>query len=105
MEFQRKKKPGFEQKTRRLWLSDEGYRIVWRTEVHGVRVPRAFQACVQIVLPGSNREVWDFVDYNERRYQSMAAAIAACERHQKLQELSIKKLAEKNRPKKKAKKK
>jgi len=44
MEFVRKKKRGQNQKVRRTWFSQEGYRIVWRKEVCGVRVPARFQA-------------------------------------------------------------
>src|SRR3989304_1351480 len=47
MELVRKKKRGQSQKVRRTWFSDEGYRIIWRKEVYGVRVPARYQACVR----------------------------------------------------------
>lgn len=88
MEFKRKKKRGLNQKTRRLWLSAEDYRIVWRTEVCGVNVQPAFQASVRIIAPGSyedgNTEMWDFVEHSKRLYRTMNAAVTACERHYKL---------------------
>lgn len=88
MEFKRKKKHGFNQKTRRLWLSAEGYRIVWRKEVFGVTMLPAFQAYVQTIVPGSfeggSREMWDLVERDKRLYRTMNAAVTACEQHYKL---------------------
>ena len=51
MQFVRKKKQGQNQKVRRTWFSEEGYRITWRKEVHGIPVPARFQACVRILIP------------------------------------------------------
>ena len=79
MQFVRKKKRGQNQKARRSWFSQDGYRIIWRKEVHGVRVPPRFQACVRIVIPHSgNRDedfqMWDFVNCKRRLYKTMKAA-------------------------------
>ena len=69
MEFVRKKKRGQDKKVRRTWFSEEGYRIVWRKEVYGVRVPARFQACVRTLVPysdGELRPMWDFVNHKRR---------------------------------------
>lgn len=88
MEFNRKKKRGINQKTRRLWLSAEGYRIVWRKEVYGVSVRPGFQACVQTIVPGNfeggSTEMWDFVNREKRLHKTMKAAVTECEQHQQL---------------------
>lgn len=92
MEFKRKKLRGVRQKVRRIWLSREGYRIVWRREVFGVRVSAAFQACVRVLVPtGFNddgqlqtREMWDFVNRGRRLHRTMKAAVSECEKHFKL---------------------
>jgi len=84
----RKKKRGVNQKTRRLWFSAEGYRIIWRKKVFGVTVPPGFQACVRTIAPGcfenGSTEMWDFVNRDRRLHKTMKAAIADCERHQQL---------------------
>ena len=87
MEFIRKKKRGQSQKVRRTWFSDEGYRIVWRKEVYGVRVPARFQACVRTLTPNSDgqlRPMWDFVNHKRRLIKSLAAAQEECEKHKRL---------------------
>ena len=87
MEFIRKKKRGQSQKVRRTWFSDEGYRIVWRKEVYGVRVPARFQACVRTLTPysdGQLRPMWDFVNHKRRLIKSLAAAQEECEKHKRL---------------------
>ncbi len=87
MEFVRKKKRGQSQKVRRTWFSDEGYRIVWRKEVYGVRVPARFQACVRTLTPysdGQLRPMWDFVNHKRRLIKSLAAAQEECEKHKRL---------------------
>jgi hypothetical protein len=87
MEFIRKKKRGQSQKIRRTWFSDEGYRIVWRKEVYGVRVPARFQACVRTLTPNSDgqlRPMWDFVNHKRRLIKSLAAAQEECEKHKRL---------------------
>jgi len=90
MEFKRKKKRGQNQKVRRTWFSQEGYRIVWRKEVWGVRVPARFQACVRLLIPcyGGDPKVtlpiWDFVNPHRRLHKTMKAAIEDCERHKRL---------------------
>ena len=86
MQFVRKKKRGQNQKARRSWFSQDGYRIIWRKEVHGVRVPPRFQACVRIVIPHSgnrddNFQMWDFVNRKRRLYKTMKAAEEDCEKH------------------------
>ena len=87
MEFVRKKKRGQNHKVRRMWFSEEGYRIVWRKEVHGVHVPARFQACVRTLVPysgGELRQMWDFVNHNRRLIKTLAAAQEECEKHQRL---------------------
>lgn len=80
MNFRRKKVKGQNQKVRRTWLSEDGYRIIWRKEVHGVRVPARFQATVRTILP--NGEMWDFV--GRRLFKTFSAAQEACLKHQQL---------------------
>ena len=86
MNFVRRKKRGQNQKVRRTWLSDEGYRIVWRKEVCGVRVPARFQACVCTLIPcGDNlRPMWDFVSRGRRLMKTLRAAEDECEKHKRL---------------------
>jgi hypothetical protein len=87
MEFVRKKKRGQNQKVRRTWFSEEGYRIVWRREVYGVRVPARFQACVRFLVPcsdGQLRPMWDFVSFHRRLMKTMKAAQEECEKHRHL---------------------
>jgi hypothetical protein len=87
MKFVRKKKRGQNHKVRRTWFSEEGYRIVWRKEVHGVRVPARFQACVRVLVPysdGELRPMWDFVNHKRRLVKTLAAAQEECEKHQRL---------------------
>ena len=84
MEFIRKRKRGQNQKVRRTWFSEEGYRIVWRKEVYGVRVLARFQACVRFLVPYSNgnlRPMWDFVNRDRRLMKTLKAAEEECERH------------------------
>ena len=87
MQFVRKKKRGQKGKSRRTWFSQEGYRIGWSKEVHGVRVPGHYQACVRTLVPyfgGELRQMWDFVDHKHRLYKTYKAAEEACERNQRL---------------------
>jgi len=87
MEFVRKKKRGQNQKVRRTWFSEEGYRIIWRKEVYGVRVPARFQACVRVLVPysdGELRQMWDFVNRNRRLMKTLKAAEEECEKHNHL---------------------
>ena len=89
MQFVRKRKRGQNQKARRSWFSQDGYRIIWRKEVYGVRVPPRFQACVRIVIPhyGDSDEdiqMWDFVNGKRRLYKTMKAAEEDCEKHKRL---------------------
>jgi hypothetical protein len=87
MEFIRKKKRGQSQKARRTWFSEEGYRITWRKEVYGVRVPARFQACVRVLVPysdGQLRPMWDFVNRNRRLIKTLKAAKEECEKHKRL---------------------
>jgi hypothetical protein len=86
MHFARKKKHGQNQKVRRTWFTPEGYRIIWRRAIFGVRVPARFQASVRLVIPnysGLNEsfEMWDFVNDRHRLYKTMKAAQEDCERH------------------------
>ena len=82
MEFVRKKIRGQSQKSRKTWLSEEGYRIVWRNEVCGVSVAPGFQATVRTTMPSG--EIWDFVDQRHTLQRTMKAAQTACEKHYKL---------------------
>ncbi len=87
MQFVRKKKHGQNQKVRRTWFSAAGYRIVWRREVYGVRVPARFQACVRVLVPysdGTLHQMWDFVNRNRRLMKTLKAAEEECERHERL---------------------
>lgn len=87
MQFVRKKRRGQKGKSRRTWFSQEGYRIGWSKEVHGVRVPGHYQACVRTLVPyfgGELRQMWDFVDHKHRLYKTYKAAEEACERNQRL---------------------
>ncbi len=86
MEFVRKKKRGQSQKVQRAWFSEDGYRIVWRREVYGVRVPARFQACVRVLVPcsGELRPMWDFVNHNRRLMKTLKAAEEECEKHKRL---------------------
>lgn len=87
MEFVRKKKRGQNHKVRRTWFSEEGYRIVWRKAVYGVRVPARFQACVRTLVPysgGELRPMWDFVNRNRRLIKTLKAAEEECEKHKRL---------------------
>ena len=82
MEFVRKKKRGQNHKVRRTWFSEEGYRIVWRKQVYGVRVPARFQACIRTQVPysdGELRQMWDFVS-NRRLIKTLKAAERRCSR-------------------------
>lgn len=83
MEFTRKKKRGQHGKVRRTFFSEDGYRIVWRKEVHGVSVPPRFQACVRSILP-NGWEVWDFVNRSRPLIKTMKAAQEECARHKRL---------------------
>ncbi len=87
MEFIRRKKRGQSQKVQRTWFAEEGYRIVWRREVYGVRVPARFQACVRVLVPysdGQLRPMWDFVNHNRRLMKTLKAAEEECEKHKRL---------------------
>lgn len=77
MNFSRKRIIGQSAKTRKTWQSEEGYRIVWRTEVAGVRVPEAYQPAVRIAVGDS--EMWDTV--GRVSYRTFKKAEEACQRH------------------------
>ena len=89
MEFRRVRKRGQRQSATRTWLSDDHYRILWRREVCGVRVPARFQATVKVLVPHSGGELrlmWDFCNRNRRLTKTLKAAIEECERHKRLWE-------------------
>ena len=69
-------------KGRKIFLAEEGYRIIWRRTVCGVRVPARFQASVKAVLPYG--EMWDRVTSEPHWYKTMTAAQKACEKHYRL---------------------
>ena len=83
MQFVRKKKRGQDQKVRRAWFSEDGYRIVWRKEVFGIQVPARYQACVRVLVPsdGEPRQMWDFVNHKRRLIKTLQAAQEECEKH------------------------
>ena len=86
--FTRQKKRGVNQKVFRLWLTPEGYRLIWRREVWGVKVPPHFQVSVRTHQPGNFvngfMETWDFVNYKKPLFKAAKAAIAECERHKRI---------------------
>jgi hypothetical protein len=87
MEFKRKRLRGQNKMLRRTWLSPDGYRIVWRKDVYGVRVPARLQATVRVLIPysdGQLRQMWDFVSHRRRLIKTLKAAIEECERHYRL---------------------
>jgi hypothetical protein len=87
MEFVRKRKRGQNKKVRKTWFSQEGYRLVWRKEVWGVRVPARFQACVRTLIPysdGQTRQMWEFVNHKRRLIKTLQAAQDECEKHKRL---------------------
>jgi len=90
MQFKRKRLRGQNQKVRRTWLSEDGYRIVWRKEVCGVRVPARFQATVRTIIPnyggieGQSFEMWDFTDPAHRLFKARGKAEESCEQHRRL---------------------
>lgn len=87
MEFIRKKKKGQDQKVRRSWFTEEGYRIIWRCEYRGVQIPARYQACVRTLIPYSDGELrpgWDFVNRERRLIKTLKAAQEECEQHYRL---------------------
>jgi hypothetical protein len=87
MNFIRKKKRGQNQKVRKTWFSEEGYRITWRKEIYGVQVPARYQACVRMLVPysdGQLRPVWDFVNRSHRLIKTLKKAEKECEKHKRL---------------------
>lgn len=86
--FTRKKKRGVNQKVFCLWLTPEGYRLIWRREFWGVSVPPRFQACVRTHQPGNFEggytKIWDFVNHKKPLFKTVKAAIAECERHKRI---------------------
>ena len=88
MHFVRKKQRGQNQKVRRSWFTQDGYRILWRREIWGVRVPPRFQACVRIEMPQYGNadkalQMWDFVNDKRRLYKTLKAAQEDCEKHRR----------------------
>ena len=90
MEFKRKRLRGQNQKVRKTWVSDDGYRIVWRREIHGIAVPARFQATVRTIIPNyggttdASFQMWDFTDYVHRLFKTRKTAEDSCKRHQQL---------------------
>jgi len=80
MNFTRKRIRGQAAKVRRTWLSENGYRIIWRSEAFGIQMPPRFQATVRVTLPQGG-EMWDFVS-TRRLFKTLKAAREACEKHQ-----------------------
>lgn len=89
MQFTQKRKKGSRSTTCKHWFSDEGYRLIWRREVFGIRVPSRWQACVRVIVPkygGGPKDalMWDFVDHNRRLFKTRKAAEDACRKHHAL---------------------
>ena len=89
MQFVRKKQRGQNQKVRRSWFTQDGYRILWRKEVLRRSRPARFQACVRIEMPQYGNadealQMWDFVNDKRRLYKTLKAAQEDCEKHQRL---------------------
>ena len=85
MDFIRKRKRGSHARTQKHWFSEDSYRIVWRREIFGIRVPPRFQATVRVLVPysdGQLRPMWDFCNRNRRLIKTFKAAVEECERHQ-----------------------
>lgn len=82
MIFTKRKKRGSTSKTKKYWFSEEGYRIIWRREAFGVKVPARFQTSVRTVLPTNpDRLMWDFTDKRKPHCKTFDKAKEACERH------------------------
>ncbi len=90
MDFKCKKIKAQNQKTQKTWLSEDEYRITWRKEALGVRVPARYMACVRVIVPGNFEkgytEMWDFVNPKKHLYRSMKVAVVDCQKHHKLWE-------------------
>ncbi|OHB82096.1 MAG: hypothetical protein A2V98_20670 [Planctomycetes bacterium RBG_16_64_12] len=83
LDWRRRRRPPGE----KLYESDCGrYRVRRRSIVCGVKVPSPpWYPLVFVDLP-DGRQMWDLVD--RIRHRTCAAAMAACQRHAKLQEAS-----------------
>ena len=75
MNFKIKQIKGESRKIRKEWWCG-AYRITWRCEACGIKVPPGFFACIKI----GNQ-----IDFVDRRgtYKTFAAAEKACTKHQK----------------------
>ena len=83
MNFSRKKKAGWNRRTRKLWVSDDGhYKIVWSKECRGAEVEPAYYATVRCVTEDGFRH-WAFVGAR-RHCRTFRAAVEACEFNRKL---------------------
>jgi hypothetical protein len=88
MEFVRKRKVGYSQKTYRVWHSAGGhpidgqYRIIWRNEVMGVRVRAGYHATV-LSRNGQGQEFWSFATAR-RPFKTFKLAVEACEKNFRL---------------------
>jgi hypothetical protein len=83
MNFSRKKKGGWNRRTRKLWVSDDGhYKIVWSKECGGAEVEPAYYATVRCVTEDGFTH-WAFVGAR-RHYRTFRAAVEACEFNRKL---------------------
>jgi hypothetical protein len=73
MNFKLKYIKGTSRKKYKEWWCGK-YRITWRNEAHGVKVPPGFFACILI-----NGQI-DFVE-RKGTYKTFNAAVKACEIH------------------------
>ncbi len=93
MNFKLKQIRGQSQKFVKFWFTPEGYRIKWRKEALGIRVPARYMACVRVIVPGNFEkgytEMWDFVNPKKHLYRSMKVAVVDCQKHHKLWEKAI----------------
>jgi hypothetical protein len=85
MNFTRKRVKGQNQKHHKLWLDDDKrYRITWRRECFGVRVPPAFFACVRCQRSMmDSTPVWYFAG-QRRPYKTFEKAKEICELHERI---------------------
>lgn len=78
LEFKRTTRFGrFPAKQRKYWLSVcKRYRIVYRSEVEGIKVPAKYLAMKLEII--NDKDFWDFVE-RHRQYKTFKTAKVACE--------------------------
>ena len=78
LEFKRTTRFGkFPAKVRKEWLdTTKKYRITYRSEVEGIKVPAKFYAFKLEII--NDRDFWDFIE-RHRQYKTFKTAVTACE--------------------------